>query len=79
MRPTVMSAATLNFFNFGFQALFILYVTTYLNVSVGLAWPGARSRRDWWSAGRNRGSGHRPAAGPWPSLRLRSRPVPGGA
>ncbi len=36
MRPTVMSAATLNFFNFGFQALFILYVTTYLNVSVGL-------------------------------------------
>ena len=36
MRPAVMAAATLNFFNFGFQALFILYVTTYLNVTVAL-------------------------------------------
>ncbi len=36
MRPTLMSAATLNFFNFGFQALFILYVTTYLGVEPGL-------------------------------------------
>jgi MFS family permease len=36
MRPTVMSAATLNLFNFGFQALFILYVTTYLHVEPGL-------------------------------------------
>lgn len=35
MRPTVMGAATLNFFNFGFQALFILYVTTYLGVEPG--------------------------------------------
>jgi MFS family permease len=31
-----MSAATLNFFNFGFQALFVLYVTTYLDVTPGL-------------------------------------------
>ena len=36
MRPTVLSAATLNLFNFGFQALFILYVTTYLHVDAGL-------------------------------------------
>lgn len=36
MRPTIMSAATLNLFNFGFQALFILYVTTYLGVNPGL-------------------------------------------
>ncbi|MGI8928689.1 MAG: MFS transporter, partial [Candidatus Limnocylindrales bacterium] len=36
MRPAIMSAATLNFFNFGFHALFILYVTTTLNVSPGL-------------------------------------------
>ena len=36
MRPTVLSAATLNLFNFGFQALFILYVTTYLLVDPGL-------------------------------------------
>jgi MFS family permease len=36
MRPTILSAGTLNFFNFGFQALFILYVTTYLNVTPGL-------------------------------------------
>lgn len=36
MRPTVLSAATLNLFNFGFQALFILYVTTYLGVDPGL-------------------------------------------
>jgi predicted MFS family arabinose efflux permease len=36
MRPTVLSAATLNLFNFGFQALFILYVTTYLGVDPGV-------------------------------------------
>lgn len=36
MRPTIMSAATLNLFNFGFHALFILYVTTYLNITPGL-------------------------------------------
>jgi MFS family permease len=36
MRPTLLSAGTLNFFNFGFHALFILYVTTYLNVTPGL-------------------------------------------
>jgi predicted MFS family arabinose efflux permease len=36
MRPTILSVATLNFFNFGFQALFILYVTTYLGVTPGL-------------------------------------------
>jgi MFS family permease len=36
MRPTILSAATLNFFNFGFQALFILYVATYLGVSPGV-------------------------------------------
>jgi Arabinose efflux permease len=36
MRPTIMSVATLNLFNFGFQALFILYVTTYLHVNPGL-------------------------------------------
>lgn len=36
MRPTILAAATLNLFNFGFQALFILYVTTQLNVSPGL-------------------------------------------
>jgi MFS family permease len=36
MRPTVLAAATLNLFNFCFQALFILYATTYLNVEPGL-------------------------------------------
>lgn len=36
MRPGVMAAATLNLFNFGFQALFILYVTTYLGVDPGV-------------------------------------------
>lgn len=36
MRPTLVSAATVNFFNFGFQALFILYVTTSLGISPGL-------------------------------------------
>jgi MFS family permease len=35
-RPIILSAATLNLFNFGFQALFILYVTTYLHVEPGL-------------------------------------------
>ena len=35
MRSSILSAATLNFFNFGFTALFILYVTTFLGVSPG--------------------------------------------
>jgi len=35
MRPTLLSVATVNLFNFGFQALVILYVTTYLGVSPG--------------------------------------------
>ena len=36
MRPTILSAATLNLFNFCFQALFILYATTYLEVEPGV-------------------------------------------
>jgi MFS family permease len=36
MRPTLLSVATCNLFNFGFAALFILYVTTHLNVEPGL-------------------------------------------
>lgn len=36
MRTTVLSAATLNLFNFSFFALFILYVTTHLGVSPGV-------------------------------------------
>ena len=35
MRASILSAATLNFFNFGFVALFVLYVTTFLGVSPG--------------------------------------------
>jgi MFS family permease len=36
MRPTILSAATLNLFNFCFQALFILYATVYLGVQPGI-------------------------------------------
>jgi MFS family permease len=36
MRGTLLSAATLNFFNYCFAALFILYVTTYLGVDPGV-------------------------------------------
>jgi len=36
MRPTILSAATLNLFNFCFQGLFILYATTYLHVEPGI-------------------------------------------
>jgi MFS family permease len=36
MRPILLSAATINLFNFGFQALFILYVTSVLGVSPGI-------------------------------------------
>jgi MFS family permease len=36
MRPSFLGAATLNLFNFGFQALFILYATTYLHVEPGV-------------------------------------------
>jgi MFS family permease len=36
MRPTILAAATLNLFNFCFQALFILYATTYLEVQPGI-------------------------------------------
>jgi MFS family permease len=35
MRPSILSAATLNFFNFAFSALFVLYVTTFLGVNPG--------------------------------------------
>ncbi|HUR16176.1 MAG TPA: MFS transporter [Candidatus Limnocylindrales bacterium] len=35
MRPTLASVATLNFFNWAFTALFVLYVTTRLGVSAG--------------------------------------------
>lgn len=36
MRPTLLAVAWINLFNFGFAALFILYVTTHLGVSPGL-------------------------------------------
>jgi MFS family permease len=36
IRGTLLSAATLNFFNYCFAALFILYVTTYLGVDPGV-------------------------------------------
>jgi MFS family permease len=36
MRPILLSVATINLFNFGFQALFILYVTTTLGVAPGI-------------------------------------------
>jgi MFS family permease len=35
MRPTLLAVATLNFFNLGFSALFVLYVTTRLGVNPG--------------------------------------------
>ena len=36
MRPILLSVATINLFNFAFQALFILYVTVKLGVSPGV-------------------------------------------
>jgi MFS family permease len=36
IRPTLLSVSTLNFFNYCFAALFILYATTYLQVDPGL-------------------------------------------
>ncbi len=36
IRPTLAAAATINFFNFGFAALFVLYATRYLNVDPGV-------------------------------------------
>jgi len=36
MRPILLSAATINLFNFAFQALFILYATTELGVNPGV-------------------------------------------
>ncbi len=36
MRPVLLSAATINLFNFGVQALFILYATTVLGISAGV-------------------------------------------
>lgn len=35
IRPTLAAAATINFFNFAFAALFVLYATRYLEVSPG--------------------------------------------
>jgi MFS family permease len=34
-RPTLLAAATLNFFNYGFHALFLLYATRFLDVGAG--------------------------------------------
>ena len=48
MRPTLLSVATINLFNFAFAALFILYATTTLGVSpgaLGLALGVGRGRR----------------------------------
>jgi MFS family permease len=36
MRPTLLSAATINLFNFAFSALFILYATTELGINPGV-------------------------------------------
>jgi MFS family permease len=36
MRPALTSVATVNFFSYAFQALFVLYATTYLGLSAGL-------------------------------------------
>lgn len=36
LRPTILSVATMNLFNYGFQALFILFATTYLHVEPGV-------------------------------------------
>ena len=36
MRVTVLSAGTLNLFNYCFQALFVLYATTYLDIEPGV-------------------------------------------
>ena len=36
LRPTILSVATMNLFNFGFQALFILFATRYLAVEPGV-------------------------------------------
>ncbi len=36
MRPALASVATVNFFTYAFQALFVLYATTYLGLNPGL-------------------------------------------
>jgi len=36
MRPTLLSVATVNFFSYAFQALFVLYATTFLGFDPGL-------------------------------------------
>ena len=46
LRPSLASVATLNFFNFVFAALFILYATTRAPRALGRARARARRRRD---------------------------------
>ena len=36
LRPSILAVATMNLFNYGFQALFILFATTFLDVEPGL-------------------------------------------
>lgn len=36
LRPSILAVATMNLFNFGYQALFILFTTTFLDIEPGL-------------------------------------------
>ena len=61
IRPTVLSIATVNLFNYCFEGLFVLYVLKYLLRGAGRARTRARRRRRWLGA-RRRGLGpDRPA------------------
>ena len=79
MRPTIMSAATLNFFNFGFPRAIHPVRDDVSQHRSGLARP--RSGR-WRCGGRSRSGARRssrPSAGPRACLRVRPRGFPGGA
>ena len=79
IRAALGATATINFFNFVFFALFILYATTELDVAPGDARARARRRRGRRRAGRGR---HRPGHPPdrrRPRVRARVLPLSGAA
>ena len=79
LRPLLASVATLNFFNFVFAALFILYATRELHVRSGTLGDRPRRGRDRRPARGRRGRAPQPSFRDRAHLRLRDGALPGAA
>jgi MFS family permease len=79
LRPGLVSVATLNFFNFAFSAIFILYATRELGISagtlgvvLGAGAAGACSARWWRGGSAGESASDRPSSSGWCSFPRRS-------